>query len=79
MLRNASFSGVFTTIYLFAYCVMLQIPSLLPYAEVMLVLSPVVILWMMYTVLKHGKHNNTELNDEEFGYQDKKRNELGIF
>ena len=79
MLHNATFSGVFVTIYLVAYCIMLQVPALLPIAEAMLLFSPVLILWMVFTVLKHGKHNNTELNSEEFGYQDKNKNELGIF
>ncbi|MFT5903803.1 MAG: hypothetical protein ACI9O2_000658 [Flammeovirgaceae bacterium] len=39
--------------------------------------SPVIIIWMVWVVLKYGEHKNEELKEEqEFGYVD--RPELGI-
>ena len=71
--------ATFTTFYLIVYIVMLNIPALLRYSEIMLLVSPIVILWMIYTILKFGKNNKTELSGEEFGYADKKKTDLGIF
>ncbi|MCA1761830.1 MAG: hypothetical protein ABR574_07690 [Cryomorphaceae bacterium] len=35
-------------------------------------ISPILIIWMVYTVLKHGEYNREELKDgQEFGYLDK--------
>jgi hypothetical protein len=34
---------------------------------------------MVYTVLKHGKYDGPELGDDEFGYCDKNKDELGVF
>ena len=79
MFRNATFAAVFTTIYLVVYIVMINMPTLLPYGELMLLLSPAIILWMVYTILKYGRQNNTTLDGEEFGYQDKDKSELGVF
>ena len=79
MLRNTTFAAIFSTSYLVVYIVMLNVPVFLPYAELMLLLSPALMLWLVYAALKYGRHNNTTLGDEEFGYQDKNKNELGIF
>jgi len=79
MFRNASFAAIFSTAYLVVYIIMLNVPVLLRYAELMLLLSPVLILWLVIIALKFGKHNNTNLNDEEFGYQDRNKGDLRVF
>lgn len=79
MFRNATFAAIFSTSYLLAYLIMLHVPAWLPYAELMLLLSPVVILWLVIVALKFGKHNDTTLHGEEFGYQDRNKGDLGIF
>ena len=46
----------------------------------MFILSPILLVWMVVVVLKHGKYNGPELKGgEEWGYQDKARDELGVF
>lgn len=79
MLRNDTFSVVFVTLYVFIYCVLLQFDSTLSFAIGMLLFSPFLIFWMVYTVLKYGKYNGKTLGNDEFGYHDKNKDELGVF
>jgi len=79
MLRNDIFSVCFVTMYLFVYIGVLQFDPAIEYGMIMMLLSPVLICWMVYTVLRYGKYDGPELGDEEFGYQDKPKEELGIF
>jgi hypothetical protein len=67
------------TLYLICYCVLLHFESTKPIALVMLGLAPIILVWMVYTVLKHGKYSGPELGKDEFGYADKTKDELGIF
>lgn len=69
----------FTTLYLLCYCVLLQYETTKPIALVMLGLAPFILVWMVYTVLKFGKYSGPELGKEEFGYQDKNKDDLGLF
>jgi hypothetical protein len=79
MLRNANFSAGFVSLYLVAYCVMLQLEKTRDYAVIMFFLSPLIVCWMVYTVIKLGNYNGKSLANDEFGYQDKDKNGLGIF
>ena len=79
MLRNSTFAAVVVTVFLLAYCIMLHVPALLMYAEMMLMVSPLLVVWMAYAILKDTRHESRELNGDEFGYSDKDKNELGIF
>ncbi|MGZ3901553.1 MAG: hypothetical protein ACXVNM_13710 [Bacteroidia bacterium] len=67
------------TFYLLCYCILLQYETTKSIALIMLGIAPFMLVWMVYTVLKHGKYNGPELNGEEFGYQDKNKDELGTF
>lgn len=79
MLRNDTFSVVFVTLFVFIYCVLLQFESTLSFAIGMLLFSPFLIFWMVYTILKYGKYNGKELGKDEFGYQDKNKMSLEYF
>lgn len=79
MLRNDTFSVVFVTLYVFTYCVLLQFESTLSFAIGMLLFSPFLVFWMVYTILKYGKYNGKGLGNDEFGYQDKNKDDLGVF
>ena len=65
----------------------LVIYTLLRYAEVpeyylltMFVLSPILVVWMVITVLKDSSRDVQELEkEEEWGYQDEDRRTLGTF
>ena len=79
MLRNDVFSAVAATCYLVLYCILLQFESTRYFGVLMFFVSPVIVCWMVYTVLKHGKYDGRELGEEEFGYHDKAKDELGVF
>ncbi|MBS1600859.1 MAG: hypothetical protein JST75_21745 [Bacteroidetes bacterium] len=70
-MRSSYFTTFFATVYLVIYCVMLQFESLQYYAVCMFFFSPVVVGLMIFTVIRYGKYNGPELDDREFGYQDK--------
>lgn len=63
--------------YLVAYCILLRAEPAI--ATIMLLFSPLVVCGMVYSVLKFARYKGTDLGDEEYGYQDKKKEELGTF
>ncbi len=72
MLTNSTFSVITVTVYLLLYCILLQIEHTQWLAVYMFLLSPVLVIWMVYTVLKYGVYKGRELaEDEEYGYQDR--------
>ena len=79
MLRNGKFAVGFVTVYLLVYIELLQFENMEIYGFAMLLFAPFLICWMVYTVLKYGKYSGPELGEEEFGYQDKQKDQLGVF
>ena len=73
------FPVVFVTFYLVIYCVFLQFEETRSYAIWMLLISPVLLSWMVYDILKYGEDDGAELGEKEFGYQDKSSEDLGVF
>jgi|GEM_PF-1362090 len=42
--------------------------------------GPLLLIWMVYSVLKHGQYKGSQLKEnEEWGYAGKNRNDLGMF
>jgi hypothetical protein len=78
MTRNDIPAVYIVTIYLVAYFILLQIESAAVFAMLMLLFSPVLICWMVYVVLKHGKYSGPGLGDDEFGYQDKQKKDITV-
>jgi hypothetical protein len=72
-------SVIIVTAYLILYCAFLNYDKTLNAALLMLFFSPVMIIWMVYTIIKKGKYNGHGLGDEEFGYQDRDKKDLEIF
>jgi predicted DNA repair protein MutK len=79
IMSKAMFSVAIATGYLFTYALLLQFDNALPYAFIMFLFSPVVVIGMVYTVLKYGTYTGPVLGEKEFGYQDKASDELGVF
>lgn len=71
MMRRDMLSVGGVTAYLFIYVTLLQFESTRAYGFLMLLFAPLLLCWMVYSVLKYGKYNGRELGHEEFGYQDK--------
>lgn len=67
------------TFYLLIYIILLQFDATIRAGFTMLLFSPFIICWMVYAVLRHGRFYGKELNDREFGYQDKEYFDLDTF
>lgn len=67
------------TIYLIVYCELLQFESTENAAMLMLLFSPLVVIWMVYRVIRHGVYTGKDLGKDEFGYADKNKDDLGVF
>jgi hypothetical protein len=65
--------------YLVVYCFLLASKGTMAAGMLMFVLSPVMIVAMVYSVLRFGQYKGRELDDHEYGYGDKENDELGVF
>jgi len=74
MTRNATFAAWFVSLYLLTYIILLYQDNhtLRQIAIIMLFLSPMLLAWLAYTVIRFGKFTGRELQEgEEFGYGDR--------
>lgn len=80
MLRNPVFAAGVTSVYLFIYVAALQFEQSFSLAEYLFYLSPVPLLWMVFTILRDKKFVSREFEEgEEFAYGDKNKSELKTF
>jgi hypothetical protein len=74
-MKNYKFSTVIVTAYLVVYTFLFQAEAPLPVLAWMFVISPFLVIWMAYTILRYGGFTGRELHDnEEWGYDDKPMN-----
>lgn len=80
MLRNPKFATIFVTVYLLVYCILFGQDAPLEVLFALFVFSPFLVIWMAYTILRYDTYEGKEFEeDEEWGYQDRERDSLGIF
>lgn len=79
-MKNYKFSVIIVTIYLFGFVVAGKVGVQLPWMLLLFSMSPFLILWMVYTILKYGKAPGKTLSrDEEWGYCDIQKDQLNTF
>jgi hypothetical protein len=78
-MRNDKVSIALVTLYFVIYLALLQFEATQSYGFLMLSVAPLLLGWMVYTILKYGKYSGRELGNEEFGYQDKSKDQLDTF
>ncbi len=62
------------------YCVLVFTQSAIGLSYTIFVASPFLMGWMAYSIIRKGKYAGKELEeDEEWGYADKRKDELGLF
>ena len=77
MLHKPNFVVTINSIILVVYCLLLSRNS--PIAYFIFGISPFLILWTAYTIIRFGIFRSKELEeDEEWGYCDKNKEELGV-
>lgn len=70
-MKNPKTAIILTTLYLVVYTLAGQLYSNLSLMLFMFSISPVILIWMVYTILKFGTYSGKELKDnEEWGYED---------
>jgi len=80
MFRNTNFVIAAGSVYFLTYLILIFFNLWINTALAMFFLSPLIILWMAYTIIRYGKYTGKELRpDEEWAYGDSEKEELGIF
>jgi hypothetical protein len=82
MLKNVKFAVWTVSGYLLAYCLLLGFGNGFwrAFAVGMYLASPVLVVWLAYTIVRHGGRNVPELGeDAEFGYGDRDTGTLGAW
>ncbi len=67
MLQNPTFAGLFSTLYLVLF-VLVIVLGYGDIAMVMFLFSPILVLWLVYTVLRYGKPSARTF--DEYFYDD---------
>lgn len=79
-MKRYQWAILFGTIYLVMYVSLFQLGASQAWLEALFTLSPAVVIWMAYDILRHAHYNGRQLGEgEEFGYGDKRTEELGLF
>lgn len=72
MLKHSLITTAFASIYLLLYVVLLQFEAANNIASVLFFFSPLVLLFLAYSILRYGTYNGKEFTEtDEWGYQDK--------
>lgn len=80
MFKKPATAVIITSLAVVLYNIVPPLTGSFALAGFIFMASPFLMGWMVYSILKHGKYNGKELDDkEEWGYQDKKRDQLGLF
>ncbi len=80
MNRKEKIPVIIVSIYLLIISVYAGLGITSPLGGYLLAIGPVLLIWVVYNVIRHGKYEGKELEPgEEWGYADKKKEELGIF
>jgi hypothetical protein len=78
MFRKPIFAVITISVILIVYCVLLNTNAPLSLSYFIFSISPVLFLWLIYTVLRFGTYAGKDLDEEEWGYQDKNKDELWV-
>ena len=61
-------------------CILIFFSDAITIINIISLIGPVLIMWMVYCVLRFGNYKGPELKDEEeWGYADKNKDDLGVF
>lgn len=77
---KAKTAVIIATAYLVLYAALFQAGLNITILSLLFLFSPLVIIWVVYTVLKGDSPQYPELkDDEEWGYADVSKDHLGMF
>jgi len=71
---------IIATLYLVVYVILFQTALSVTVLSYLFLISPFLMIWLVYTVLRDVSEEYPELGeDEEWGYRDKPKDQLGRF
>jgi len=77
MLKKPGVAVAVVSAVLLCYCVLINFDSTVQFAYIIFGISPFLVLWMAYCILRYDKFEGRELaEDEEWRYADKNKDEL---
>ncbi|HET9057657.1 MAG TPA: hypothetical protein VFN30_12505 [Chitinophagaceae bacterium] len=80
MFKNPTFSVTVNTICVILFSLLIEHSLTQNIAFAIFIFFPFLAVWMVYSILRYGKYKGKELTDkEEWGYEDKDRDQLGTF
>jgi hypothetical protein len=78
--RNPSLATILVTGYMVTGWILMQTDHYYVWGMGLYLFAPAPLAWLIYSVLKHGSYHGKDLDtNEEFGYQDKEKDSLGIW
>jgi hypothetical protein len=78
MFRKPIFAVTIVSMILLIYCALLNTNAPLSLSYFIFSISPFLLIWLAYTVLHFGIYEGKNLDEEEWGYQDKSKDELWV-
>jgi len=79
MFRKPTFAVIVVSFILFTYCVLINSNAPLFIIYLIFAFSPFLLVWLAFTIIRFGNYEGKELDEgEEFGYQDKNKDELWV-
>jgi hypothetical protein len=79
-MKDHKFPVILVTLYLVVFAILSRLDIPLNLMLWLFAFSPLLVIWMVYRVIRYGKYTGKELKPgEEWGYEDKNRDELGTF
>ena len=80
MIRKPAFAVLVISFILLIYCILIGFNVSLPAVYLIFAISPFLLGWLAYTIIRFGVFQGEELNvDEEWGYQDRNKEDLDMF
>lgn len=72
MNRKEAIPVISVSILLIFFVVLIFLQEWLPVIQIIFLISPFAVVWMVYSVIRHGEYKGRELDkDEEWGYADR--------
>ncbi len=72
MLKHPYYTAIFATLYLLVFVLILQFKAWTNLIDLLFFLSPLIVLALVWSILRHSNYRGQELSkDEQWGYQDK--------
>lgn len=74
MNRNEAIPAITVSVILIFYAILILTRVSFPFINFLFFISPFLLIWMVYNVIRFGDYKGRELEeDEEWGYADKKK------